>query len=57
MLCGEEILPMGRGRGERISSESQRIMWGGSEVLVVNDDEDIQPTEPKRSLPRGRDSR
>lgn len=28
---------------------------GGSEVLVVDDDEDIQPTEPKRGLPRGRD--
>ena len=29
---------------------------GGSEVLGVNGDGDIQPTEPKRSLSRGRDS-
>lgn len=39
-----------------IRNRSGSYGGGGSEVLVVNGDEDIQPTEPKRSLSRRRDS-
>ena len=48
VLCGEEILPMDRGRGERISSESQRFIWGGSEVLVVECNEQQERLTPER---------